>query len=255
MGHYRRFTITLRHTKLGRTPLDEWSARRRYLYLTTQNTHNRQTSTPPARFDPTTPASEWPQTHALDRAATRIGYLTITITNTNDESQNMHYTYTNYQIYYFMTFHKLVALFSFSDIYTSRCTNERSFFFGEGVGGGGDNYVRCVLRQSTTKSWRACTTVPQLSTSSRSSLDWTFVGSKGISSSQPDIVDKFLSMHFFTFLIFAKSSTPYRAETTLYTQFSVPVEVQGEHKVFPWLQTLLTRKLHGIQNGAHVEMY
>jgi hypothetical protein len=31
--HYRKFTIILRHTTLGRTPLDEWSARRRDLYL------------------------------------------------------------------------------------------------------------------------------------------------------------------------------------------------------------------------------
>jgi hypothetical protein len=37
----RGFTITLRHTTLGRTPLDEWSARRRDLYLTTHNTHKR----------------------------------------------------------------------------------------------------------------------------------------------------------------------------------------------------------------------
>jgi hypothetical protein len=36
--HYRGFTITLRHTTLGRTPLDELSARRRDLYLTTHNT-------------------------------------------------------------------------------------------------------------------------------------------------------------------------------------------------------------------------
>jgi hypothetical protein len=34
--HYRGFTITLRYTTLGRTPLDEWSARRRDFYLTTQ---------------------------------------------------------------------------------------------------------------------------------------------------------------------------------------------------------------------------
>jgi hypothetical protein len=32
-------TITLRHTTLGRSPLDEWSARRRHLYLTTGNIH------------------------------------------------------------------------------------------------------------------------------------------------------------------------------------------------------------------------
>jgi len=40
--HYRGFMIELRHTTFGRTPLDEWSARRRDLYLT-QNTHNRRT--------------------------------------------------------------------------------------------------------------------------------------------------------------------------------------------------------------------
>ena len=34
---------TQRHTTVGMTPLDEWSARRRDLYLTTHNTHNRQT--------------------------------------------------------------------------------------------------------------------------------------------------------------------------------------------------------------------
>ena len=37
---------TQRRTTAGRTPLDEWSARRRDLYLTTHNTHNRQTSFP-----------------------------------------------------------------------------------------------------------------------------------------------------------------------------------------------------------------
>jgi hypothetical protein len=36
----RGFTITLRHTTIGRTPLDEWSARRRDLYL--YNTHHSQ---------------------------------------------------------------------------------------------------------------------------------------------------------------------------------------------------------------------
>ena len=33
---------TQRRTTVGRTPLDEWSVRRRDLYLTTYNTHNRQ---------------------------------------------------------------------------------------------------------------------------------------------------------------------------------------------------------------------
>jgi hypothetical protein len=71
--HSRGFTITLRHTTLGRIPLDQWSDRRRNLYLTTHNTHKRQTSMPPAEFEPTIPASERPKTHALDRAATAIG--------------------------------------------------------------------------------------------------------------------------------------------------------------------------------------
>jgi hypothetical protein len=72
-AHCRDFTIALRHTTLGRTPLDEGSARRRDLYLTTHNVHKRQTSMPPVGFEPAIPANEWPQTHTLDRAATRIG--------------------------------------------------------------------------------------------------------------------------------------------------------------------------------------
>ena len=62
----------------GRNPLDEGSARRRDLYLTTHNTHNRQTSMPSAGFVPEIAASEHPQTHALDRAATGIGILNPT---------------------------------------------------------------------------------------------------------------------------------------------------------------------------------
>jgi hypothetical protein len=73
--HYWRFLITLRHITLGRTPLDEWLARRRDLYLTTHNIHKIQTSMPPAGFEPAIAASERPQTHALDRAATGIGQL------------------------------------------------------------------------------------------------------------------------------------------------------------------------------------
>ena len=40
---------------------------------TTHNTHKRQTSMSPAGFEPAIPASERPQTHALDRAAIGIG--------------------------------------------------------------------------------------------------------------------------------------------------------------------------------------
>jgi len=64
---------SLRRTTLGRTPLDEWSARRRDVYLTTHNTSNRQTSMPPAGFEPAVSASKRPQTHALVRVATGTG--------------------------------------------------------------------------------------------------------------------------------------------------------------------------------------
>ena len=66
---------TQRRTTVGRTSLDEWSARRRDLYLTTHNTHNRQTSMPPVGFEPTISAGERPQIYALDGAATGTGNL------------------------------------------------------------------------------------------------------------------------------------------------------------------------------------
>jgi hypothetical protein len=71
--HYRCFTITLRHTTLGRTPLGMRSARRRDVSISIHSTHKRQTSMPPAGFEPATPASELPRIHALDRAAAGIG--------------------------------------------------------------------------------------------------------------------------------------------------------------------------------------
>ena len=73
--HYWRFTITLRHTTLYRTPVEEWSARRRDIYMTTHTIHTKQTSMPLARFEPTIPVCEQPQIHALGRAATEIGSL------------------------------------------------------------------------------------------------------------------------------------------------------------------------------------
>jgi len=67
--------MTHTHTHgLGRNPLDEGSACRRDLYLTTHNTHNRQTSMSPAGFELTFPAIEWSQTYSLDSAAAGIGW-------------------------------------------------------------------------------------------------------------------------------------------------------------------------------------
>ena len=64
---------TQRRTTVGRTPLDEWSARPRDLSLTTHNTHNRQTPMPSVGFEPTISAGKRPQTYALDRTATGTG--------------------------------------------------------------------------------------------------------------------------------------------------------------------------------------
>jgi len=73
LPHCWGFAITLRHTTLGRTPQDEWSAPRRDICLTAHNTHKRHTSLPAARFEPATPTSERPQIHILDREVTGIG--------------------------------------------------------------------------------------------------------------------------------------------------------------------------------------
>ena len=71
------FTSFLDHTKrritVGRTPLDEWSALRRDLYLTAYNTHDREISMLPVGFEPRISTGERPQTYALDFAATRAG--------------------------------------------------------------------------------------------------------------------------------------------------------------------------------------
>ena len=54
--------------------LDELSARRRDLYLTTHNIHNRQTSTPSAGLEFAFSVGQRLQIHALDRAATGTGF-------------------------------------------------------------------------------------------------------------------------------------------------------------------------------------
>jgi hypothetical protein len=52
---------TQRRGTVGRTPLDERSARRIDLYLTTHDTHNRQISMPPVGVEPPISVSERPQ--------------------------------------------------------------------------------------------------------------------------------------------------------------------------------------------------
>jgi len=71
------FTRFLDHTQrrvtVGRTPPDEWSARRRDLYLKTYNTHKGQISKLPIIFETKFSAGEGPQTYSLERAATGFG--------------------------------------------------------------------------------------------------------------------------------------------------------------------------------------
>jgi hypothetical protein len=86
------FTI-LGHTTLGRTDLYEWPAQHRDPYLTTHNTHKSQTSIPHAGFELTIPASQRPQTHSLDGAATGLGrYVHI-------NSRGLHGIYIHKRMY------------------------------------------------------------------------------------------------------------------------------------------------------------
>ena len=93
---FRSLDYTQWCTTFGRTPLDEWSARRRDLYLTTHNTHNRQTSMPPVGFEPTVSTGERPQTYDLDRATAGtgssllLGYLNTSEMKWNRNSNNIY---------------------------------------------------------------------------------------------------------------------------------------------------------------------
>ena len=64
--HCGGFMVTLRYTTFSMIPLDEWSARCREFNLTTHDTHNRETSTPPAGFEPAILASKRPLGSALN---------------------------------------------------------------------------------------------------------------------------------------------------------------------------------------------
>ena len=67
------FTRFLDHTQRRTTLGLLWTSDQfvaETFYLTTHNTHNRQTSMSPVGFEPTISAGERPLTYALDRAAT-----------------------------------------------------------------------------------------------------------------------------------------------------------------------------------------
>ena len=77
--HCSVFESTLRQTTIGRTPLNDGHARRTDLYLTTHNTHYKETTMPLARFEPAILASLQSQNHVLDRLATGIGNISKNI--------------------------------------------------------------------------------------------------------------------------------------------------------------------------------
>jgi hypothetical protein len=57
---YYSFDHTQGHNAVGRIPMDDGSAHRRDLYLTTHNTQNRQTSMPLAGFERAISAGDMP---------------------------------------------------------------------------------------------------------------------------------------------------------------------------------------------------
>jgi hypothetical protein len=75
--HYRGFTITLRHTTHGRTPLGSDGPVAEIPTRTIHNILKRQTSKLPAGFEPAIPASEGPENDALDGAATGISSVIV----------------------------------------------------------------------------------------------------------------------------------------------------------------------------------
>ena len=82
------FVDHTRRTTVGRTPLDEWSARRRDLYLTTHDIHNRQISMPPVGFEPTISAGERPE-----RQICKEPRLLWTVSRLNTSLERHRYTW------------------------------------------------------------------------------------------------------------------------------------------------------------------
>jgi uncharacterized protein YjbI with pentapeptide repeats len=149
---FRGFLIT--HIQAhGRTPLDEWSARRRGLYLhrtTKTYKHNRQTSMPLAGFEPATPATKRPQTYALERVATGIGtlhyitlhYITLhyatlryatlrytTLHYTTIHYITLHYTTLHYTTLYYITLHYITLNYTTLHYITLRYTTLHTINF------------------------------------------------------------------------------------------------------------------------------
>ena len=79
---------TQRRSTVGRTPLDEWSARRKDLYLTTHDTHNRHTTQTQKQTTPTHHPNNTHITHTLHTTRTLI-------THTHTKTHQIHIHSTN----------------------------------------------------------------------------------------------------------------------------------------------------------------
>ena len=73
-------SVTHTHS-LGLIWTRDWPVAGTSATCATHNIHKRQTSMPPAGFEPAIPTSERPQTHALHGADTGIGFVNITVYN------------------------------------------------------------------------------------------------------------------------------------------------------------------------------
>jgi len=59
----------------GKISLDEGSARRRHLHLSTHDIHKRQTFKTLEVFKPLNPTIQWPPKHPVDHVATGVSKL------------------------------------------------------------------------------------------------------------------------------------------------------------------------------------
>jgi len=127
-------SIIHKHTALGRTPLDERSARRRD-HTWQHTTLTRQIFLPLAGFEPVILASERQPTHTLDRAATEIKSAELcSSANMNDISKLHFFFFSNFHRSQFVNIRNTMFLFSFfkllhraswyhqSQSFTNRCT-------------------------------------------------------------------------------------------------------------------------------------
>ena len=120
---------TQRRSTVGRTPLDEWSARRKDLYLTTHDTHNRQISMPPVGFEPKISAGERPQAAHLLKSWLRI-LLSLPTNRHTSCAQCARWSIARYQCCDMMVV-RLEHYVTISIVKPIRCTTSQIYFILE----------------------------------------------------------------------------------------------------------------------------